>query len=96
MHGTSAFSKFSNRGVGKQALVVGGGYIGLETAAALVLNGLEVTIVFPESRFMERLFTPEIAAFYEGFYAAKGVKILKGDLVVGFQGTDGKVGPGPP
>lgn len=49
-------------------MCIGGGYIGMECAAALALNGLDVTMVFPESRLMERLFTPELAAFYEGFY----------------------------
>ena len=34
------------------------------------MNGLDVTMVFPESRLMERLFTPELAAFYEGFYTS--------------------------
>lgn len=33
---------------------------------------------------MPRLFTPEIAAFYEGFYANKGIKIIKGTVAVGF------------
>ena len=33
-----------------QAICVGGGYIGMECAAALALNGLSVTMVFPESR----------------------------------------------
>ncbi len=31
----------------------------------------QVTLVFPEDRVMERLFTPEIAAFYEKFYEDK-------------------------
>ncbi len=31
----------------------------------------QVTLVFPESRVMERLFTPEIASFYEKFYEDK-------------------------
>ena len=74
-----------------QATVVGGGYIGLECAAALALNDLEVSIVFPEDRFMARLFTPEIADFYEKFYAEKGIKIYKEDTVTGFEGKDGKV-----
>lgn len=74
-----------------QAVVVGGGYIGLECAACMNMNGLDTTIVFPEDRFMERLFTPEIADFYEGFYKDKGVKILKEDTVVGFEGQGGKV-----
>lgn len=31
-----------------QAIVVGGGYIGLEVAAGLSLHGLDITMVFPE------------------------------------------------
>ena len=69
-----------------QAVVVGGGYIGLECAAAMQLNGLDVTLVFPEDRFMARLFTPEIADFYEKFYADKGIKIIKEDVVTAFEG----------
>lgn len=30
------------------------------------------------------LFTAEIASFYEGYYANKGIKIIKGTLVTGF------------
>lgn len=33
---------------------------------------------------MPRLFTAEIAAFYEGYYANKGIKIIKGTVAVGF------------
>jgi monodehydroascorbate reductase (NADH) len=58
----------------RQATIVGGGYIGMETAACLSKNGLEVTLVFPEKHLMERLFTPEMAAFYEKVYTDKGIK----------------------
>ena len=50
------------------------------------LNDLDVTLVFPEDRFMARLFTPEIADFYEKFYADKGIKIIKEDVVTAFEG----------
>lgn len=33
---------------------------------------------------MPRLFTAGIAAFYEGYYANKGIKIIKGTVAVGF------------
>ena len=33
-----------------QAVCIGGGYIGMECAAVLALNGLDVTMVFPEDR----------------------------------------------
>lgn len=39
-----------------------------------------------------RLFTSDIAAFYEGYYANKGIKIIKGTVAVGFTAnSDGEV-----
>ncbi len=40
-----------------------------------------MTLVFPEDRVMERLFTPEIAAFYEKFYEDKCVHFALVDAV---------------
>ncbi|EIE20462.1 monodehydroascorbate reductase [Coccomyxa subellipsoidea C-169] len=74
-----------------KATIVGGGYIGMETAACLSKNGLEVTLVFPEKHLMERLFTPEMAAFYEKVYTDKGIKLLPGSLAASFEGKDGHV-----
>ncbi|QHN83448.1 Monodehydroascorbate reductase [Arachis hypogaea] len=65
-----------------KAVVVGGGYIGLELSAAMRLNNLDVTMVYPESWCMPRLFTSGIAAFYEGYYAKKGVNIIKETVAV--------------
>uniref|UniRef100_A0A7S1LLM9 monodehydroascorbate reductase (NADH) n=1 Tax=Alexandrium catenella TaxID=2925 RepID=A0A7S1LLM9_ALECA len=77
-------------GAGK-AIIVGGGYIGLECAAALVGWGIEVTMVFPEARCMPRLFNDELGKWLEDEYTARGVKILKGDLVTEFVGEGGAV-----
>jgi monodehydroascorbate reductase (NADH) len=75
-----------------KAVVVGGGYIGLEISAVLRLNNLDVTMVYPEPWCMPRLFTAGIAAFYEAYYANKGVKIVKGTVAVGFDSdTNGDV-----
>ncbi|GAB4856421.1 hypothetical protein Ancab_014339 [Ancistrocladus abbreviatus] len=75
-----------------KAVVVGGGYIGLELSAALRLNNMDVTMVYPEPWCMPRLFSADIAAFYEGYYANKGVKIIKGTVAVGFtSNADGEV-----
>lgn len=74
-----------------KALCIGGGYIGMECAAVLQMNGLDVTMVFPESRLFERLFTPEIAEFYEKFYEDKGITLLKGALCKTLRGEDGHV-----
>ncbi|KAJ0976754.1 hypothetical protein J5N97_012228 [Dioscorea zingiberensis] len=67
-----------------KAVIVGGGYIGLELAAAIKINNYDVTMVYPEPWCMPRLFTSGIAAFYEGYYANKGIKIIKGTVAVGF------------
>ncbi|CAA3026426.1 monodehydroascorbate reductase-like [Olea europaea var. sylvestris] len=66
------------------ALVVGGGYIGLELSAALKINNIDVSMVYPEPWCMPRLFTAELAGFYEGYYANKGIKIIKGTVATGF------------
>ncbi|GBG86753.1 hypothetical protein CBR_g42037 [Chara braunii] len=68
---------------GKNAVVLGGGYIGLEIGAALVINGVQTTIVFPEPHCLRRVFTPEIAAVYQTHYDGKGVKFIQA-AVVGF------------
>ncbi|KAH6792139.1 monodehydroascorbate reductase 4 [Perilla frutescens var. hirtella] len=77
---------------GRNAIVIGGGYIGMECAAALVINKLNVTMVFPEVRLLSRLFTPKIARYYEDFYQSKGVKFIKGTAAASFDfNSDGQV-----
>ena len=63
----------------------------METAAGLNKNGLDVTLVFPEKHLMERLFTPEVAQFYEKYYTDKGITLKSGSLATEFEGKDGVV-----
>ncbi|KAJ4979576.1 hypothetical protein NE237_010356 [Protea cynaroides] len=67
-----------------KVVIVGGGYIGLELGATMKINNLDVIMVYPEPWCMPRLFTADLAAFYEGYYAKKGIKIIKGTVAVGF------------
>eukprot|EP00933_Yihiella_yeosuensis_P041239 TRINITY_DN35652_c0_g1_i1.p1 TRINITY_DN35652_c0_g1~~TRINITY_DN35652_c0_g1_i1.p1 ORF type:complete len:450 (-),score=111.20 TRINITY_DN35652_c0_g1_i1:122-1471(-) len=76
---------------GDEVMIVGGGYIGLECAAALVGWNLKVTMVFPESHFMPRLFNSEISNWMEEEYRKRGVNIVKGDSIVEILGKDGKL-----
>ncbi len=70
---------------GKTVIVVGGGYIGLEVAAAAITVGCKVKMIFPDENVMPRLFTPEIAEYYEQYYREKGVEFLnKGRLCKAF------------
>ncbi|GJN21988.1 hypothetical protein PR202_gb09513 [Eleusine coracana subsp. coracana] len=73
------------------AVVIGGGYIGMECAAALVANNIKVTMVFPEKYCMSRLFTPKLAEFYENYYMSKGVTFIKGTVVSSLEVSFGKV-----
>lgn len=74
-----------------QVVVIGGGYIGMECTAGVASREQAATLVFPEGHLMQRLFTPEIAAFYERFYADKGVKMVKQQLATSLEGEGGKV-----
>ena len=40
-------------------------------------------MIFPEQHLMERLFTPELATFYEKYYESKGVTLKRGALATG-------------
>ncbi|KAF9689300.1 hypothetical protein SADUNF_Sadunf01G0077900 [Salix dunnii] len=64
-------------------VVVGGGYIGMEVAAAAVGWKLDTTIIFPENHLLQRLFTPSLAQKYEEFYQENGVKFIKVIIGIG-------------
>ncbi len=66
---------------GARFVVVGGGFIGSEIAAALAASGNEVTIVFPEQGIGARIFPPALSAFVTDYYRSHGVEVLAGDTV---------------
>ncbi len=63
-------------GAGKRALVVGGSFIGSEVAASLAQLGTNVTMVFPETRLLERIVPEELSTFLDAKYETHGVRIL--------------------
>jgi len=65
---------------GARVLVVGGGFIGSELAAALNTNGARVTMVFPEDGVGSRLFPADLARFVTDYYREKGVDVRTGEL----------------
>jgi NADPH-dependent 2,4-dienoyl-CoA reductase/sulfur reductase-like enzyme/rhodanese-related sulfurtransferase len=72
----------------KRAVVVGGGYIGLEMAENLVHRGLEVTVVEMLDQVMAPL-DPECARLVERHLEKHGVRLALGDAVAGFKQKDG-------
>lgn len=75
---------------GRRAVIVGGGYIGLETAASLRALGLEVTVLEATERVLERVTAPEVSAFFDRIHREAGVNIRTDALVDAMSG-DGRV-----
>jgi len=61
----------------KTALIIGGGYIGLETAASLRKQGLDVTVLEAMPRILQRVTAPEMSSFYKRIHGEEGVTILE-------------------
>jgi NADPH-dependent 2,4-dienoyl-CoA reductase/sulfur reductase-like enzyme/nitrite reductase/ring-hydroxylating ferredoxin subunit len=62
----------------QRAIVVGASFIGLETAAALRARGVEVTVVAPDARPLEKVLGPEIGDFIRGLHEEHGVSFKLG------------------
>jgi 3-phenylpropionate/trans-cinnamate dioxygenase ferredoxin reductase subunit len=63
---------------GRRALIVGGGYIGLEAAAVLAEKGLAVTLIEVAPRILARVAAPATADFFRALHVAHGVTIREG------------------
>jgi NADPH-dependent 2,4-dienoyl-CoA reductase/sulfur reductase-like enzyme len=74
---------------GARFVVIGGGFIGSEVAAALRKQGNAVTIVFPDKGISDRVFPSHLAAHLNAYYREKGVEVLTGEKVVGIEAADG-------
>ncbi|BBI99967.1 N-acylamino acid racemase [Ferrigenium kumadai] len=69
---------------GKSAVVVGGGFIGSELAAALNINKLDVTMIFPGELLCDRVLPDYLGRAVQQRYQEKGVRILASDKPVSF------------
>lgn len=87
---------------GRRAVVVGGGYIGLEAASVAASLGLEVTVIEMRPRILGRVASEAIADAVRALHASHGVTIIEGAAldriegegsVTGVRLADGRVFP---
>jgi len=73
----------------RQVVVVGAGWIGLETAAAARHHGASVTVVEMDTLPLRRVLGDEVAAVYANLHREHGVDFRFGAGVREFRGSDG-------
>jgi NADPH-dependent 2,4-dienoyl-CoA reductase/sulfur reductase-like enzyme len=71
-------------------LVVGGGFIGSEIAAALAMNHKEVTLIFPGPALCSRMFPKDLADFVTEYYRQNGVNVLAGTTLIDCKADQGR------
>ncbi|WP_067905126.1 NAD(P)/FAD-dependent oxidoreductase [Nocardia vaccinii] len=76
---------------GARLAIVGGGYIGLEVAAAARARGCEVTVIEREKRILARVASPELSRILTESHRARGTHIITGADAGEVLGRDGRV-----
>ena len=75
---------------GARFVVVGGGFIGSEIAAAIRMQGRDVTMIVKEEGVGARVFPADLSRWLVGYYREKGVTVRLGDSVDRVESRDAK------
>lgn len=75
----------------KNVVVIGAGYIGVELVEAFEMQGKNVTLIDAENRIMAKYLDKEFTDIVEQSFEDRGVKLVLGEKVLRFEGTDGNV-----
>lgn len=71
----------------REVVIVGGGYLGLETAAVMAGLGKSVVVLEAEERILKRVAGEEIASHLAHLHASRGVRIMTGARLSRIDGT---------
>jgi 3-phenylpropionate/trans-cinnamate dioxygenase ferredoxin reductase component len=77
---------------GEPLAIVGGGYIGLEVAAAARARGMDVTVIEREDRILSRVASKKLSELLTDHHRDRGTRILTGAGTTGFICDRGRVG----
>jgi 3-phenylpropionate/trans-cinnamate dioxygenase ferredoxin reductase component len=75
---------------GRRFVVIGGGFIGSELAAALAMNGTRVTMVFPDPAIGSRVYPDDLARSLVEYFREKGVELLPGETITSARKDSGR------
>lgn len=75
---------------GSEFIVIGGGFIGSEIAAALAMNDKQVTMIFPENGIGARVYPQSLSEYLNKYYQDKGITVLASDTVQSIQTSGNK------
>lgn len=87
---TMKIRRFVEENQPKSAVLTGGGYIGLEMAENLVKMGIRVTIIQRPKQLLSPL-DYEMACFVHAHLREKGVRLMLGHSVEGFEEAEGQI-----
>ncbi|MDM4768916.1 NAD(P)/FAD-dependent oxidoreductase [Solimonas sp. SE-A11] len=73
---------------GSRLVIIGGGFIGLEAAAAAIKAGARVTLLEGLERVLARVTAPQISDFFERAHREAGVDLVTGAQVAAVLGRD--------
>ncbi|MGE4518758.1 MAG: FAD-dependent oxidoreductase [Desulfobacteraceae bacterium] len=73
---------------GKNAVIIGGGLIGIEVTEAFVKQGMHVTVIEKEDQLLKNLTDPEISIHVRRELQRNGVKLAVGQTVTEIKGDD--------
>ncbi|MDR7155726.1 3-phenylpropionate/trans-cinnamate dioxygenase ferredoxin reductase subunit [Sphingobium xenophagum] len=72
---------------GVRLVIIGAGYIGMETAAAARMAGMDVTVIELTGRLMSRVVAPVTSEFFARYHLDHGVKLMPHRSAMAFEGA---------